>query len=87
MEAIERKLTEDLKHVFECLGENELLVNLNKGKMEVILFRTAKKISQQSCQKQVIFCGTSLNNTEIYTYLGHTLNRSLSMRANFDGAN
>ena len=51
-----------------------------------MLFGTAKRISLQSRQMEVKFRGTLINNTEAYTYLGHLLDKNLSMRDNFDKA-
>ena len=40
---IENALTSDLKAMDQYLRENELIINLNKGKTEVMLFGTHKK--------------------------------------------
>ena len=48
VECIERILSNDLKHIAKYFDENELIINLNKGKTEVMLFGTAKRISLQS---------------------------------------
>ena len=86
VECIERILSNDLKHIAKYFDENELIINLNKGKTEVMLFGTAKRISLQSRQLDVKFRGTSINITETYTYLGYILDKSLSMQDNFDSA-
>ena len=63
-----------------------MVINLNKGKAEVMLFGTAKRVLLQSRSLDVKFRGTLINNTETYTYFGHILDNILLMRDNFDSA-
>ena len=49
---IEKYLNDDLKNVAKYLEANDLIINLNKGKTESMLFGTAAKLktaSPQSC--------------------------------------
>ena len=48
VEFIERILSNDLKHIAKYFDENELIINLNKGKTEVMLFGTAEDITTKS---------------------------------------
>jgi hypothetical protein len=43
---IEEKLTEDLSRLLEWFEQNELMVNLKKGKTECTLFGTGKNLSK-----------------------------------------
>ena len=79
IQTIEMKLTQDLE-------ENELVVNLKKGKTEVMLFGTAMRLSLHNHQLGLKFCGILINNTETYMYLGHIVNKSLTLWENFDRA-
>ena len=42
---IEERLNDDINIVSKWLTENELLLNLNKGKIESMLFGTGKRLS------------------------------------------
>ncbi len=43
---IEEKLTEDLLRLSEWFEQNELMVNLKKGKTECMLFGTGKNLAK-----------------------------------------
>ena len=86
IQTIEMKLTQDLKDVASYFDEKELVINLKKGKTEVMLFGTAKRLSLHNRQLDLKFRGISINNKETYTYLGHILDKSLTLRENFDRA-
>ena len=48
IESIEANLTYDMDLIAKYLEDNELIINLEKGKTEVVLFGTAKRLSMQS---------------------------------------
>ena len=52
MTSIEKDYTEDLKTYFD---DNELVININVGKTEVMLFGTAKRISMQPRPLAVLY--------------------------------
>ena len=86
VEEIEKTLTNDLKFIADYVDENELIINLKKGKTEAMLFGTTKRISLQNRQLQINYRNTPINNTERYTYLGYILDKNLTMQENFDKA-
>ena len=45
VESIEVKLTHDMNLIVEYFEENELIINLEKGKTEVMLFGPAQRLS------------------------------------------
>ena len=47
LNALNEYYSNDLKHIAKYFDENELIINLNKGKTEVMLFGTAMRISLQ----------------------------------------
>ena len=84
-EIIKNALTQDLaEYVARYFDENELVINLKKGKTEVMLFGTAERLSLQNHQLNVKYQGVPINNTDDYIYLGHTLDKNLTLRENFD---
>ena len=47
--AIEKVLTRELKYFVGYFAQNELIIILNKGKTEVMLFGANQKLSEQEC--------------------------------------
>ena len=76
--AIENSLNDDMEHVFEFLTKNELTLNAKKGKTEVILFGTSKRLSRLTVNLNICYGGETLNQTNRYKYLGTLLDPSLS---------
>ena len=83
-ESIEYQLNEDLKLISTYFQINQLVINLNKGKTETMLFGTSKKLSSYGKKLFLLFDDTEIQATETYKYLGTTLDSSLSLSANFD---
>jgi hypothetical protein len=83
---IENTLTRELEEVEKYLDENELLINLKKGKTEVMLFGTDKRLSLKGRQLSVKYRGTEINTTKEYIYLGYTLDNTLKLSGCFDTA-
>ena len=86
IETIENVLTEELEQVARYFDENQLVINLKKDKTEVMLFGTAKRRSLQNRQLNITCRGVPINNTNEYTYLGYTLDNSLTLKGCFDKA-
>ena len=84
IEEIERKLNSDLKNVADYLAENELIINLKKGKTESMLFGTAKRLSINHPELKLNYKGVNINSTTEYKYLGTVLDKTLSMNTNFN---
>ena len=59
--------------VYEFLYENDLILNPNKGKTEVMLFGTAKRLSGVYNSLSILYNGIKLNQTTRYKYLGTLL--------------
>ena len=63
---IEHTLTRELQEVARYLDEKELLINLKKGKTEVMLFGTAKRLSLKDRELNVKYRGIEINTTKEY---------------------
>ncbi len=64
LDEVEGKLNFDLKHLKAWFDENELLVNLKKGKTESMVFGTAKRLSKTERKEMKIEVnGTSIKRT------------------------
>ena len=48
VETIQKALNEDMEQIGEYCRENELLLNLKKGKTEVMLFGTAQRLRRKT---------------------------------------
>lgn len=81
---IEQNITNELKQVEKYLVDNELIVNMTMGKIEVMLFGTAKWIAAQPRHLEVRFKNEIVNNTNSYVYLGHSLDSNLSLNQDFE---
>ena len=81
---IQRNLSEDLNNLCHWFEENELIINLKKGKIETILFGTSKRINLQWNELNISVKGTCINNTFSYKYLGVDLDPNLSLTSYFD---
>ena len=84
MKEIERVLSQDLCKVPKWLQENELVLNLKKGKTEVMLFGTKKRLNQQERETEINYQSQHINNTNYYKYLGVQLDPSLNMQEHFN---
>ena len=84
--AIERVLTKELKNLSDYFSKNELIINLNKGKTELMLLGTGKKLSSNK-HELAVYCGEHrITETISYVYLGHTLDPSLQLNNSFQSA-
>ena len=84
METIQKALNEDMKQIGEYCRENELLLNLKKGKTEVMLFGTAQRLRQRKENLEIVYNNTVLNFVTEYLYLGNILDNHLSLAKNFN---
>ena len=69
----------DLERIKGYFDENELVINMNVGKTEVMLFGTAKRIAMQPRPLNVQYNQQQVNNTNCYTYLGHKIEGTLTL--------
>ena len=71
LDAIQSSLSEDINRRSSWFRENELIINLKKGKTEVMLFGTAKRLSLfHGRQLNLTVNGSSITSTTTYKYLG-----------------
>jgi hypothetical protein len=81
---IEARLSADMKRIYEWCADNELILNLSKGKTESMLFGTSKNLSLQTPVMNVTFGDKNINFTTSYKYLGIKIEPNLNMNSNFD---
>ena len=84
MKKIKKVLSQDLCTVSKWLQENELVLNLKKGKTEVMLFDTKKRLNQQEREIEINYQSQPINNRNNYKYLGVQLDPSLNMQEHFN---
>ena len=84
--AIEHVLMNELHYLPDYFVKNELIINLNKGKTEVMLLGTSKRLSMNRHDLAVYFGEHRITNTTSYVYLGHTLDQSLHLNNSFQSA-
>ena len=80
----ENSLNDDMEHIFEFLTENKLTLNAKKGKTEVILIGTSKRLPKLTVNLNICYGGEILNQTNTYKYLGTIVDPSLSLNNNFN---
>ncbi|CAB4016872.1 Hypothetical predicted protein [Paramuricea clavata] len=80
IEVIEKKLQDDLASITSWLQQNQLIINMKKGKTESMLFGTGKRLSTLNGRQMNLECNASkVNFTSHYKYLGVHLKSSLNM--------
>ena len=82
IEEIESTLHDEINDLKKYFVNNELILNLKKGKTETMLFGTAKRIGNKLLK--INLHGHVINHTTTYCYLGNELDPTLSMSNNFD---
>ncbi|XP_057298351.1 uncharacterized protein LOC130629229 [Hydractinia symbiolongicarpus] len=83
---IEDILNSELKNIEQYLIDNDLVINLKRGKTEAMLFGTGKKLNSVSHKLKLFYNFVEVNTTSQYKYLASTLESKLSMQVNFDTA-
>ena len=81
---IETKLSEDLSHVGKWFLENEIIMNMKKGKTECMLFDTSKRLSKTPSALSVNYQQSNINVAITYKYLGVEIDSSLNLNSHFD---
>ena len=84
LETIEDKLSKDLTSISNFFDENDLIINLKKGKTESMLFGTARKVNKNIDGLQLRFKHQKLHSTNAYKYLGVRLYPTLSFNDHFN---
>lgn len=75
---IENDLNNDLKAVSQWLDDNNLVINLKKGKTELVLYGTSRKLALGNAI-QCYIKGTQIYQTQCYKYLGVSLDNKLNL--------
>ena len=75
---------EDLNNVSSFFEENDLIINLKKGKTESLLFGTAKRLAKTSGVLDLQFNEVKINSTKRYKYLGILLDPNLTFSEHFN---
>ena len=81
---IETRLTSDMQAIAEWCIKNELILNLKKGKTEVMVFGTPSHLSRQESKHiNIMYQFQHIHVTNSYKYLGIELTPSLNPTSNF----
>ena len=86
LKSIENALSSDMSLLASWFTENELILNLKKGKTEAMVFGTSKKLATTSAVINVKYKDHSINVTTNYKYLGVNLDQTLSLNKHFDSS-
>ena len=81
---IENTLNDELESMSKYLELNELIINLKKGKTEVMIFGTAKRLALNPRSLQLRYKDTIINNIDSYVYLGISLDTCLTLNTNVE---
>ena len=83
IQSIKAKLSKDMDFLADWLKNNELVLNLKKGKTESLLFGTSQRIAKESEPLKIkMLDQTVINNTTEYKYLGVRVDSSLNLNSN-----
>ena len=81
---IESRLSSDMQRLSNWCKENELFLNLSKGKTEAMLFGTAPALRKQKNKMNITYDTLkTITVTTSYKYLGVEIDASLNMNTNF----
>ena len=83
-EDVERLLNEDLTEISNYFDQNELFVNLKKGKTESMILGTAKRLKTAGNNLNVCYKGQMINNVTEYKYLGNIVDQNLNFNKNLN---
>ena len=80
---IENTINKEISKITDWFQDNLLVLNLNKGKTEFVLYGTTQRLKGTSAVK-IIINGTEVSSSEVYEYLGVSVDRSLSFSDHFN---
>ena len=83
-ERMEQLLNDDLERIANYFNDNELIINLKKGKTEAMMFGTGKRLAGTDKHLEVSFRGQPINNVKEYKYLGNIVDQLLNFNTNFE---
>ena len=73
----------DLEKISAYFHLNELVINLKKGKSEVMLFGSSQRLKKDGNLLNVIYEGNKINFVTQYNYLGTIIDNHLNLNENF----
>ena len=80
---VESKLRSDIDHLHAYLTENDLIMNVKKGKTEAMLFGSARKLTKCT-DLNLNYNGIKINSTTKYKYLGTQLDQTVKLQDHFN---
>ena len=80
---VESHLNEDLRNMLTYFKTNQLIINLNKGKIETMIFCMSSRLSKCGKKLTLYYDDRVIHTTETYKYLGIILDSTLSLSPNF----
>ena len=80
---IDDALNEDMSLIRDYCYHNELLLNLKKGKTEVMLFGTSQRLRKSGKNLNIAYNNTVINFVTEYVYLGNVIDNHISLNENF----
>ena len=82
-EEINTILNNEIGNIRRYFVENELIVNLKRGKTEAMLFSTPRKLKNEN-SLELFYGETPINTTKNYKYLGITIDPELRLQNHFE---
>ena len=83
---IENALNKDLELISKYFDENELIINVKRGKTESMLFGTAKRLSTIKNHLEIDYKSSPITFVKKYKYLGYIVDNNLLFTKNFDNS-
>lgn len=82
--SVQENLNTELKNISTYFENNQLIINLKKGKTECMLMGTAKRLANGPEELELYYNNKKINCTTEYKYLGTHIDRTLNLGGNFD---
>ena len=84
IEVIETELNHDMDEISKWCYDNELILNMKKGKTEAMMFGTPQKLKNITKPLCIKYRNEVVNTVTHYKYLGTELNTSLNLNEDFN---
>ena len=84
LRTIEEKLSQDIDRIATWFEDNDLIINLKKGKSEAMLFGTSQKLSRLNDTLSITYRGSNIKITSHHKYLGIDIDSTLNLNSHFD---
>ena len=81
IDTINSCINKDMEILSQFCSDNELILNMKKGKTESILFGTAPRLKGKGIE--IRYRGELINSAERYTYLGNIFDPPLTLNDDF----